>query len=295
MKTALPIRRAAPDWLHQLDEGSSEILWNLRGLAKGWREYPKGMDFLHPDSPNFAWKAVQTQIYLRALTAEVPLDQAQPLEILDAACGIGRMLVPLARAGHYVHGIDACLESLEAAARHAEELGSHVELTWDDINTTALEPNRFDRIFALELLCYLPDPTSTLRHLTTSLKADGILIASVEAWPGALLSWPDRPPPRALARACEERNFSVPDDLWVHPMSADEITAILDSADLQVLRLEPVHFFADGPLADLVELDRLGNSVYDDQLMTWEQALRTDPTLSGLSRAWLVVARKKEE
>jgi SAM-dependent methyltransferase len=295
MSTNLPVRRAAPKWLRQLDTGSSEVLWNLRGLRRGWREYPAGMDFLHPDSPNFAWKGLQTQIYLRALATELPLGQDRPLQILDAACGIGRMLVPLARAGHCVHGIDACIESIEAAARHAEGLGNHVKLTWDDIDTAALVPNQFDRVLALELLCYLPDPTSTLRHLTASLKPGGSLVASVEAWPGALLSWPDRPRPSELARVFEEQTFSVPDDLWVHPMSADEFTAILESADLEIQRLEPIHFFADGPLADLVEVDRLGDSVYEDQLIEWEQSLRTDLTLSGLSRAWLAVARKKEE
>lgn len=296
MSTSLPIRRAAPEWLRQLDGGSSEVLWNLRGLTRGWREYPSGMDFLHPDSPNFSWKALQTQIYFNALTTEFPLGQgSRPLQILDAACGIGRMLVPLARAGHYVQGVDACIESIEAAARHAERLGNHVELTWDDINTTPLVPNQFDRILALELLCYLPDPTSTLRHITASLKPGGTLVASVEAWPGALLSWPDRPRPAELARVFEERVFSIPDDLWVHPMPADEFTAILQSADLEIQRMEPIHFFADGPLADLVDLDKVGDSVYDDQLIEWERDLRTDPVLGGLSRAWLAVARKREK
>jgi SAM-dependent methyltransferase len=290
----LAVHLAAPDWLRQLEGGPAEVLWNLRGIAKGWRDHPRSMDFLRPDSPNFAWKHLQTRIYFEALASELPGPEEGPLHILDAACGIGRMLVPLAGAGHQLTGVDACLESLQAAAAHASGLATQVQLTWDDIATTPLAADTFDRVLALELLCYLPNPSSTLARLAAALKPGGTLIASVEAWPGALLSWPERPPPSTVAKGCVERNFSAEDDLWVHPMEASELAAILQSADLEVLRLEPVHFFADGPLADHVDLDRLGQAVYDDQLIEWERGLRADPALAGLSRAWLTVARKKD-
>jgi len=305
---SIPIALTAPQWLRQLKGGPTEVLWNLHGLEKGWRDYPGGMDFLALDSPNFAWKRLQTRIYLDALRDELPSGEARPLRILDAACGIGRMLLPLAEAGHELQGVDACRESLEAAARHLEteaqrsesdpespaDLARRVQLTWDDIDSCPLPNEYFDRVLALELLCYLPGPTATVARLAAALKPGGILIASVEAWPGALLSWPPGLTASELAKGCLDRKFSIEDDLWVHPMEAGELAAILQSAGLEVLRIEPVHFFADGPLGDHVDLDRLGQDVYDDQLIELERGLRADPALQGLSRAWLAVARKKD-
>ncbi|MEE2829167.1 MAG: hypothetical protein VX498_08260, partial [Myxococcota bacterium] len=51
-----------PEWLRRLDEGPDEVLWNLQGMQRGWEEYPNGMDFLDPGSPNHDWKAFQTQL-----------------------------------------------------------------------------------------------------------------------------------------------------------------------------------------------------------------------------------------
>ena len=70
------IRLSPPEWLRELAEGPKEVLWNLRGMAAGWREYPEGMDFLAPDSPNFAWKALQTRIYLEATERELAFEIA---------------------------------------------------------------------------------------------------------------------------------------------------------------------------------------------------------------------------
>ena len=57
--------------------------------------------------------------------------------------------------------------------------------------------------------------------------------------------------------------------------------------------LEPVHFFADGPRGEEVNLDRLGNAVYDEQLMCRERELRADPAMRDCSRAWLAIAREQ--
>jgi len=259
------------------------------------------MDFLAPSSPNFLWKALQTEIYFDALAEELLATVSEPLHILDAACGIGRMSVPLATAGHRIQGLDASRESLEAAARHIEHasldvpgLLDRVQLSWDDVATAEFPPDTFDRILALELLCYLNNPWETAERLAASLRPGGLLIASVEAWPGALLSWPDRPSGAALSRLFLDRSYGIPEDLWVHPMEADELAAILTGAGLELVRLDPLHFFADGPLSDQVEIDRLGETTYVQRLIGMERGLRENPELQGLSRAWLAVARKKE-
>ena len=295
------LRLSPPDWLRHLNEGPEEVRWNLQGMATAWQSHPMSMDFLAPSSPNFLWKALQTEIYFDALAEELLATVSEPLHILDAACGIGRMSVPLATAGHRIQGLDASRESLEAAARHIEHasldvpgLLDRVQLSWDDVATAEFPPDTFDRILALELLCYLNNPWETAERLAASLRPGGLLIASVEAWPGALLSWPDRPSGAALSRLFLDRSYGIPEDLWVHPMEADELAAILTGAGLELVRLEPLHFFADGPLSDQVEIDRLGETTYVQRLIGMERGLRENPELQGLSRAWLAVARKKE-
>ena len=59
---------------------------------------------------------------------------------------------------------------------------------WGDIDSCEALEGPFERIVALELLCYLPDPQSTARRLASMLAPGGSLIVSVEAWPGALLT-----------------------------------------------------------------------------------------------------------
>jgi SAM-dependent methyltransferase len=294
------LRLSPPDWLRDLNDGPKEVRWNLQGMAAAWKSHPNSMDFLSPSSPNFLWKALQTDIYFDALAEELSTSGDESLNILDAACGIGRMSVPLATAGHFVQGLDASRQSLEAAARHIEraalevpEVLDRVQLSWDDIATADLPTSSFDRVLALELLCYLNNPQVTAKRLAASLRPGGLLIASVEAWPGALLSWPERPTGAPLARLIFDRNYAVPGDLWVHPMEADELVAILSSVGLELLRLEPLHFFADGPLSDQVEIDKLGETTYGERLIELERGLRASPELHGLSRAWLAVARKK--
>ena len=290
-----------PEWLGRLDEGPDEVLWNLQGMRRGWQDYPGGMDFLDPDSPNYHWKAFQTRLYTEALGEALCLESDSALEVLDAACGIGRFLLPLARAGHSILGVDACRPSLEAALRHLDaavasepELTDRVRLRWDDIDTTELPEEHFDLVLALELLCYLPEPDKTARRLASTLRPGGRLILSVEAWPGALLSARDSLTPRELALACVERKLSLPGEYWVHPMEPDELAAILDRVGLELLQLDGIHFFADGPLADQVVLKQVGDPDYDRELFGLEEALRADPAFNGLSRAWLAVAQKRD-
>lgn len=296
-----PIVDDATPELRTLTGPPGPSLWNLQGMARGWRDYPEGMDFLAVGSPNRPWKAFQTAVYLELLSKHGVLDGSQDLHILDAACGIGRLMLPLLDLGHRVLGIDACRPSLEAAWKHIEtasnsstDLSARAQLRWADVRSVQLPTDVFDRVLALELLCYVADPTKVLARLVSSLRPGELFICSVEAWPGASKSWPEVPPSVELCAAQSERQFGIKGDLWVHPFEEEEFRQLLRGAGLDIIVLEPVHFFADGPRGDEVDLDRLGNAVYDEQLMCRERELRADPAMRDCSRAWLAIARKKD-
>ncbi len=261
------------------------------------------MDFLEPSSPNYHYKALQTRLYSELLEPFWNSQERSQLRVLDAACGIGRFLVPLAEAGHHVVGVDACEPSLRAAERHlcrAMEAGRLAagavpELHWDDVNELscldAAEP--FDLVLGIELLCYLEDPVRIARQLSERLRPGGHLIVSVEAWPGALLSDQDAiVEPADLRSAMAEGILAVEGDRWVRAVDAAELESILQNAGLEVLWTEGRHYLPDGPLSGCLDLERLAEPGYVDEIVELEQLLAEDKSLASLPRAWIAAAQK---
>ncbi len=281
----------APPWLAALHEGTpaddDPVAWNLAGLLQGWERWPEGMDFLDPASPNFAWKRLETALYADLWG---DLFAAPGLDVLDAACGSGRMVVPLAEAGHRVVGVDACRPSLEATARHLEARGLQAELHWADVR--AFEGGPFDRILALELLCYLPDAPAAATHLASLLKPGGTLVMTVEAWPGALLADPTGLEPASLPAALESRVLSQPGERWLRASDRAEVEAILAAAGLEVQSIEGTHYLPDGPLGGVLDLQRLDDEGYTEAILAAERAARQHPAIAALPRAWLAIATR---
>jgi len=300
---ASPWIQALPDELPQWVEERPQTPWNLLGMLRGWDEHPKSMDFLDPGSPNFSWKALQTRLYLEQLEGVVDLGPAQPKRVLDAACGIGRFLVPLVEAGHEVVGIDACRPSLQAAESHLGQIANQADgsatLIWSDVDELVvpfdLVPDAsFDVVLAIELLCYLADPASVARSLATRLKPGGHLVVSVEAWPGALLTDLHAARKVGLERCLQDRVLAVPLDRWVHPFDEEELASILEGAGMEVLFIHGTHYLPDGPMMDMIDPSLVGTPDYDTEVLRLEALLRNDPALSSCARAWLAVARAPE-
>jgi 2-polyprenyl-3-methyl-5-hydroxy-6-metoxy-1,4-benzoquinol methylase len=299
---SVSIDRAAPPWLVRVEDDDAvagvptPIVWNLRGMLKWWREYPLSMDFLASAADNHALKALETRLYREALGDALPARVSAtqpPLRILDAACGIGRFAVPLAADGHAVDGIDACLPSLEAAARHGAE-GPGLRLVWGDVTSLdgSFPDDAYDLALAFELLCYLPDPTRTVELLARRLKPGGRLIASVEAWPGALLADASGVQLNNLAEVLRSKTISEPNERWVQACDRDDLGAILTAAGLEPLSIVGTHYLPDGPMAALLDHERIGDLDYDDAICECERLLRENAELGGLPRAWLIVAER---
>jgi SAM-dependent methyltransferase len=81
-------------------------------------------------------------------------------ELLERGCGTGRVLLPVATAGHQVTGVDgsqALLNIAEAKIKQAH-LASQIQLVRDDLRTFELEQKHFDFAYCV---------SNTLMHLTT--------------------------------------------------------------------------------------------------------------------------------
>jgi len=294
--------RALPD-LPPWTEQRPQVPWNLRGMLRAWQEHPLSMDFLDPSSANYHYKALQTRLYSELLGRLLNSSGWQQMRILDAACGIGRFLIPLAEAGHTLVGVDACEPSLRAAERHIAAAmaagrmppGTVPQLHWDDVEELSSLANSepFDLVLAMELLCYLGEPRQIAEQLSERLRPGGHLVVSVEAWPGALLcDQKSVTDPGTLRRALRERVLAVPGDRWLRAVDAGELESILQSSGLEVLHIEGSHYLPDGPLSDCLDLERLADPSYVDEVLELERLLRSDQSIAGLPRAWLAVAQK---
>lgn len=283
----MTIEDRAPAWLRALHEGvdpgdiPAAARHNLAGMLDGWRQWPVAMDFLDPASANHRWKGLMTRLYRSRFDPFLP----PTARILDLACGSGRLLAPLETEGHTVTGVDAVRPSLEAAARHAPA----ARLIWGDLADLAeLVDGPFDAALALELLCYLDDPRGVLRQLHRLLPTGAPLIASVEAWPGAVLADPGDLEAPALQETLASRTLIEPGVRHVRCYGKDELATLLRETGFEPAVIEGTHYVLDGPLGSLVDPDRLDGAAYDQRVLDLEAALRESDLPP---RAWLAIAR----
>ena len=147
------------------------------------------------------------------LTDDIPFVLAQAREaggpVLELGCGSGRLLVPLARAGHAVVGVDNAPEMLaRAEARLAAEPGdvrARARLVAGDVRTLRLpaEEGAFAlAFFGYNTFMHLDEAAvaATLRRLRPLLRRGGRLLLDVDN-------------PLALSAAGDDPDFSLEDVL----------------------------------------------------------------------------------
>ena len=124
------------------------------------------------------------------------LAAAEGRRVLEVACGTGRVLVPLARAGHRAVGVDASPHMLalahEKLAAAGPEVTARAELVQGDMRSFDLD-RRFDlAVIAVKSFGYLLDRRDQLRALArvaAHLRPGGLLALDLLnptlAWLGA--------------------------------------------------------------------------------------------------------------
>jgi ubiquinone/menaquinone biosynthesis C-methylase UbiE len=114
------------------------------------------------------------------LSLYLELAAAQGGRVLDVACGSGRVLVPLAQAGHQVTGVDASAHMLAVAREKlvaaGSDAGANARLVQGDMRSFQLD-ERFDlAVIAVKSFAYLTERTDqeqTLARVAAHLRPGG--------------------------------------------------------------------------------------------------------------------------
>lgn len=99
-------------------------------------------------------EAYYGSIYLEILMHHLSSLSDPPLDILEAGCGTARLLVPLAKMGHRLTGIDYHRDSLRLAKINANKANVQAELIYGDLakELARFPRSKFDAALAIESL-----------------------------------------------------------------------------------------------------------------------------------------------
>jgi len=268
-------------------------LHNVLGYELAFADDPQGQDFLSPSSPYFPIKQLATELYWHAFT---PYFDGLPTtgHALDLGCGIGRFTVPLARRFVEVTAVDACRTSLQVCRQHLDDAGlTNATLHWADLSWLAELPTAlFDVIFAVELLCYATDPAAVMAQLTRLARPGAYLFVSVEQLPGGLCGLP-LGRSDYLGELLSGHPLLIEQDRFVTFFDREQTITLIDNKVWQIMKIEPLHYFSEGPFWQLLDDRRLGEPEYRRQIVAGEQKCRDDARTRNLARVLSVVGRKK--
>ena len=94
---------------------------------------------------------------------------------LDVGCGAGLLAEPLARLGAGVTAIDAAVELIAAARKHAAAMDLEIDYRAVGVETLT---GQFDLVTCMEVIEHVAEPAAFLRSLAQRLSNGGLLILS---------------------------------------------------------------------------------------------------------------------
>jgi ubiquinone/menaquinone biosynthesis C-methylase UbiE len=219
------------------------------------------------------------------------------LRILDVGCGTGRLMVPVARMGHEVTGIDHHPDSLRVASVNARKAGVSVQLQQGDIvrSLQRFDNATFDGVMAIESLYVVEQYDQAIAQVVRVVK------------PGGMVFITHRPRSYYLLQALSHRHFddaqlvATQTSGWLRKglhrvfynwHTREQIVALYQRLGMELLRLVSIGCasgFGPDPLAKVCDTTQITDHERD--------ALRRieanpDDDMLMISRYVLAAARK---
>lgn len=122
----------------------------------------------------FAWRRMLRHVL-------DPLQDGQPLRVLDVGTGTGEMALLMADMGCQVTGVDLAPGMLAVAGRKAEAQGLGLTLLEGRADRVPLPDASVDVVFSRHLFWTLPDPRAALREWVRVVRPGG-MVAIADGW-----------------------------------------------------------------------------------------------------------------
>jgi SAM-dependent methyltransferase len=186
-----------------------------------------------------------------------------PGRLIDLGCGTGRLLVPFARRGHWVLGVDLAEAMLEVAGDKARQAGVVVHrLKANLVELDALSGGTFDYAACLfSTLGMVAGPEARLRviaHVHRLLRPGGRFLLHVHNrwfnfWDLQGERWLLRDLPRWMRRDARAGDRLMPvhqgiAGLTLHLFTRREAVRLLRGAGFRILEVRPLSLANDGHL-----------------------------------------------
>lgn len=162
--------------------------------------------------------------------------------ILDAGCQAGRLLIPLARAGHRMIGVDRSAFSLRRAQGHAHEARVSVELHKGDI----LKVNRWvsrksvDAAICAEVLYLVKNFPGHLTRLKETVRPGGLVFISHRPKVYYAAKALDEGRPGLAETIASNTEGPSPDGIYHNWQTPQELNELYTDLGLKILELVPI-------------------------------------------------------
>lgn len=112
--------------------------------------------------------------WIRFLEQFLPIKKGEGKKVLEIGCGIGAFAKILDERGFYVEATDISAYILKKAKKNQPNIDFKIL----DIEKNTSSKNKFDYIFALEVMEHLKNPIRALKNSKKMLKREGTLVFS---------------------------------------------------------------------------------------------------------------------
>lgn len=165
--------------------------------------------------------------------------------LLEAGCQAGRLVIPFARLGFCVTGIDTSAFALRRAKRHASAAGVEAEFIRGDLlDVLGQSRQQYDVVVCAEVLYLSPRYRQMLEALAKAVRPGGLLCVSHRSKFYYLLEAMKQYDLETAATVLQRHEGPFRDSRYYNWQTQEDLRALYRAVGFRILALEPIDRFA---------------------------------------------------